>query len=309
LASGPNNRADERPAVRQRDSLTFYASHSQWTHPGRHAARLDKLPKDLPSLVRITQGLGIYDVVAAEFYGCRLGRARQNDIHLRTVAQRLDRVVALDRRPLSVGRSPNKRVAGRCHQFTLLLVAMLRSKGIPARARCGFGAYFNPPKFEDHWVCEYWNHDSDRWVLVDAQLDNVWRDRLHIAFDPLDVPRDQFVTAAVAWHRCRRGEVDPAGFGISFVDLYGLWFVAGSLIRDLAALNKVEMLPWDVWGAQPAPGAALDADQVALFDELAALTADSDAHLGPLRRRYAQDSRLRVPERVFNALRNRPEPV
>jgi hypothetical protein len=295
--------------VRPRDSLTFYASHSQWTDPGRHAVRFDELPKDLPSLVRITQGLGIYDVVAAEFYGCRLSQARQTDIHLRAVAQRLDRVVALDPRPLSVGRPPNKRVASRCHQFTLLLVAMLRSKAIPARARCGFGAYFNPPKFEDHWVCEYWTQDANRWVLVDAQLDDVWRDRLRIAFNPLDVPRDQFVTAAVAWQRCRRGEVDPARFGISFVDLYGLWFIAGSLIRDLAALNKVEMLPWDVWGAQAPPGASLDGGQAAWFDELAALTADPDAHLGPLRRRYAQDSRLRVPAKVFNALRNRPEPV
>jgi Transglutaminase-like superfamily len=291
------------------DPLSFYASHSRQTDPGRHAARLAALPTAVPSLVRIIQGLGIYDVVATEFYGCRLSAARQREIHLRGVAQRLDRIVALDRRPLSAGRSANKRVVGRCHQFTLLLVAMLRSKGVPARARCGFGAYFNPPKFEDHWVCEYWDHEAHRWLLVDAQLDDIWRDRLHISFDPLDVPRDQFLTAAVAWHRCRRREVDPAAFGVSFVDLYGLWFVAGSLIRDAAALNKVEMLPWDVWGAQPAPGSSLDTDQVAWFDELAASTAEPDAHFRALRRRYEQDSRIRVPEQVFNALLNRPEAV
>jgi hypothetical protein len=31
---------------------------------------------------------------------------------------------------------------GVCRHFTLLHVAMLRTQGIPARARCGFGAYF-----------------------------------------------------------------------------------------------------------------------------------------------------------------------
>jgi hypothetical protein len=54
--------------------------------------------------------------------------------------------------------------------------------------------------------------------LVETQLDDISRDRLHISFDPLDVPRDQFLTASVAWRRCRRREVDPAAFGVSFVD-------------------------------------------------------------------------------------------
>jgi hypothetical protein len=29
----------------------------------------------------------------------------------------------------------------------------------------------------------------------------------------------------------------------------GLWFVAGNLLRDAAALNNMGMLPWDAWGA------------------------------------------------------------
>jgi transglutaminase-like putative cysteine protease len=52
--------------------------------------------------------------------------------------------------------------AGRCNSYALMLVSMLRANGVPARSRCGFGAYFNPPKFEDHWVCEYWNADRRR---------------------------------------------------------------------------------------------------------------------------------------------------
>ena len=36
-----------------------------------------------------------------------------------------------------------------------------------------------------------------------------------------------------------------AKYGI--FDLRGLWFVAGNVMRDFAALNNMEMLPWDVW--------------------------------------------------------------
>ena len=57
-------------------------------------------------------------------------------------------------------------------------VAFLRAAGVPARARCGFGAYFRPGWFEDHWVVEYWNATAARWQLVDAQLDATWCEKI-----------------------------------------------------------------------------------------------------------------------------------
>jgi transglutaminase-like putative cysteine protease len=52
---------------------------------------------------------------------------------------------------ISTARPPQKRLVGVCHHPMLLLVAMLRAQGVPARARSGFGSYFNPGFFEDHW--------------------------------------------------------------------------------------------------------------------------------------------------------------
>jgi hypothetical protein len=55
-------------------------------------------------------------------------------------------------------------------------------------------------------------------------------------------PRD---TVADARREAARAEALLAeGFGISFADFKGLWFVATTLLRDVAALNKVEVLPW-----------------------------------------------------------------
>ena len=72
----------------------------------------------------------------------------------------------------------------------------------------------------------------------------------------LDVPRDRFLVAGDAWAQCRTGETEPAKFGIVFANLRGLWYVAGNLVRDIAALNKMEMLPWDVLGCQTQPRGA-----------------------------------------------------
>lgn len=289
--------------------LNFYKQQSAMTDAGQHADLFSGLPDDVGALVRVVQGLGIYDVVAPDFYGFRVSDGRQNEIHIRPVEKMLDRILALDDAPLSTARPLEKRLVCRCHHFALLLLSMLRAKGIPSRARGGFGAYFNPGYFEDHWVCEYWNAGEGRWVLVDAQLDEVWRKRLKIDFDITDIPRERFLVAGDAWAKCRAGEADPAKFGISFVNLRGLWFVAGSLMRDVAALNKIEMLPWDVWGAQPKPGEQLNVAQLEFFDRLAALSRDPDASFDELRQLSAEDERLRVPPTVFNALLNRMEAV
>jgi hypothetical protein len=286
----------------------YYAAPSPFTAPGRHAAALQALPRDTDPLVEIVQGLALHQYFAGA-YGHEIPASRLGEAHLRDVAAILDRIVALDPAPLSVARPVDRRVVGVCRHHVLLLVAMLRAKGIPARARVGFGLYFNPGCGEDHWVCEWWDEAAGRWKLADPQFDAVWRNALNIGHDILDVPRDRFLTAAEAWERCRTGAADPTTFGIFQGNLRGLWFVAGNLVRDLAALNKVEMLPWDSWGAMPGPNAAIGRAELAFFDNLAALTREPDVSFATLRRFYDGDARLRVPAMVFNAVRQQVEPV
>jgi len=146
---------------------------------------------------------------------------------------------------LAIERPLEKRLVGVCDHFARLLVAFLRSRGKPARARFGFGAYFNPPQFEEHIVVEYWDAAQNRWKLADPQFDDVWRKQLKINHDILDVPRTQFLTAADAWRRCRVKKADPTKFGIFVGEQRGYWYIAGELVRDMASLNKMEMLPWD----------------------------------------------------------------
>jgi hypothetical protein len=186
---------------------------------------------------------------------------------------------------------------GNCRDHSLLLVSMLRHQGIPARARCGFGAYFMPDHFEDHWVVEYWSQEQSRWVFVDAQLEDLQRQVLQIPFDPFDVPRDQFIVGGKAWQMCRSGELDADRFGI--FDMHGLGFVRGNLVRDAASLNKMELLPWDCWGVILAE--RLDEpDDLAMLDEIAALTAQDVPDFDAVRARYETDPRLHVGDTLLS---------
>lgn len=298
----------DRESSAPRNSQDYFRQPAEMSQFGRFLPLVAPLPADVATLAGIGQGLAIHEYMASA-YGVTIPEERKQESHIRPVEEMMERLLAVDDRPLVEARPPEKRLVGVCHHFMLFLVSMLRARGIPARGRCGFGAYFNPGYFEDHWVCEYWNEDEGRWRLADPQFDEVWRRELRIDHDVLDVPRDRFLIASDAWVQCREGQENPAKFGIFKGDLRGLWFIAGNLIRDAASLNKSEMLPWDLWGAMPHPGETLSDAQLAFFDELALLTRAPDESFEELTGRYCADERLRVPGAVFNSLLQRQEAV
>jgi hypothetical protein len=278
--------------------VTEWAEPGVMTSAGKYSGLLDGLPGDAAGIARVVQGLLIHEFWAGA-YGVTLAEQDRDRVNLRRVEQVLDAVVSRDDRPLGVPREPAQRIAANCRGFSVLAVALFRARGVPARARCGFGAYFKPGWFEDHWVVEYF--DGGRWKLLDAQIDGVQREHLAIGFDLRDVPRDQFVIAGDAWTRTRQGLADPDRFGLTAIGEAGAWWIAANLMRDAAALDNVELLPWDVWGAMPEPEDTVD---VALFDDLAAATAGPS--LVDVRRLLA-DERLRVPGEVFNVQHGRKE--
>jgi hypothetical protein len=178
---------------------------------------------------------------------------------------------------------------------------MLRHQGTPARARAGCARCFTSGFNVDHWVCEYWQPagpdapSAGRWVMVDAQLDEAHCDYYNIAFDPHDVPDEQFLVAGGAWRRCRSGEADPATFGVAPGSPVRGWrYLQSQLVRDVAALNRVELLCWDLWGLADAREAAAGAD-LALLDRVAELTLAGNEGFDELRALFEHDPRLRVP--------------
>jgi hypothetical protein len=274
---------------------TYFSQYGKITNPGRYADIYTGLPSDLPSLVQVVQGLMVH-VFWAERYGLSLPVERKAEVQLRSMERRLARTLELDPSSLITPRTNVNKIVGNCRDFSVTLASVLRSRDIPARARCGFGTYFLPDQYEDHWVCEYWNEVDRRWVLVDAQLDELQRNVLEISFNPLDVPRSQFIVGGAAWKMCRSGQADPDQFGI--FDMHGIDFVKADFIRDVAALNKVELLPWDCWGMIFMDYATLPPDDLSMLDRLADLTCAEVPNFALVRQLYESDPRLRVNESI-----------
>jgi hypothetical protein len=275
------------------DTYNYYAHPGPMTDPGPYARMLEGLPTGIADLCRLVQGTTIH-IFWAERYGLVLPKERQGEVQLRSSERRLQRVLELDPRPLTAARPLDRKIVGNCRDFTLLLVSILRHQGVPARARCGFGAYFLPDHYEDHWVAEYWNQALQHWVLVDAQLDAFQCAQLKIAFDPLDVPRDRFLVGGAAWAACREGRADSATFGIE--KMRGLWFVRGDLVRDFLALNKVDILPWDHgWGHLGEE----DPDAYPLMDRMARLCGSADESFDEIRALFAADPGFAPPPAIL----------
>ncbi|MGD9100703.1 MAG: transglutaminase-like domain-containing protein [Anaerolineae bacterium] len=348
--------------------LDFYAQHGLMSDPGTHVDLFSNLPDDVPALCKVVQGLMLHDSPFwAEQYGYSIPPERAMEPGIRDIAGKLQRLLEMDARPLTEPRPYEHKLVCTCRDFALLLTAMLRHKGIPARVRFGFPDYFEPGSYgdhvvaeywhadkgrwvlvdaqlddlqcrvigatfdpcdiprelfvyggqawqkcqsgeiapdrfgfgqftagwyEDHLICEFWSADAQKWVLVDAELDDVHQKALRFSFDPCDVPRDQFLPGGRAWKLCRRGEADPNDFGYGDT-IGGLPNIRGNLVRDVAFLNKVEILGWDYWGLIEGDDADLNEDDLALLDRVAALSTNGD--FDALRSLYVRDLRLRVP--------------
>lgn len=282
----------------------FFVSQSAFSAPNELAGHYADLPADPATLAGIVRNL-LFHRLEEEIFGYRIPeRWLHEDAETRYLDDILRIVLARDGRPLDRARELSGRFVGICRDFSLLYCSMLRHAGIPARVRNGFANYFGTDGFNfDHVVTEYWT-EGHGWRLADAQLaDPMVRAAYGIEFDPMDVPRDRMVLAGPAWRAIRAGTADPDTFGLPPEEggLVGDWFVAGNVRLDLAALNGVEPLLWDIWGAETEHRVV----DVELYDR-AAEVVSHPVRLAAARLLFADD-RLRMPGTVLTRPLYRPE--
>lgn len=262
-----------------------YTAQSRFSDPGRHAPLLDTLPNDQAGLHAALNGLLVHVWKVQHDDPARLERSG-HDVATRHVSRLLDHMLALDPRPLDVERPIERRAIVDCRHFALLLTTILRRRGVPARARCGFASYLEETHYEDHWVCEYWDDPRSQWVMEDPDLQR------H------DVSPDEFITGSRAWQRCRMGDAVCERFGYGpDPDDRGQWVARVNVVRDFAALSGFESVTGDVWGWAMADEASLSEADLATLDRAAAL-ASTDEDLAGRRTFYAATEGLGVPAEI-----------
>ncbi len=281
-----------------KDIHAFYSTQSSITDPGEYGYLFDDLPDDLEMLSAVVRGLQVHFASPDAGNFAALPIERKIELNLRRVDRMLQRMLELDDRPLTEQRPLEKRLLNCCRDVAVLVVSMLRHKGIPARVRFGFEAFVGD--YGDHVLPEYWDVAQDKWVLFEPHFFNPELDKPGAMFE---IPAQKFPLAATVWQRCRSGEADPNDFGYPSdpggPPLRGLWVVREYLVHDIAALNKYEMQISDKWGLANIPDEFLRTDDLVFLDQAAELTLAGNEQFAQLRALY-RDPRLRVPEIVHH---------
>jgi len=194
---------------------------------------------------------------------------------LRTLPPRLARILELDPRPLTQARPPEKKLVGNCRDFSCCWYPSCGIRACPRVPVAGL-AYISSRDITKTTGGRVLDAEQQRWILVDAQLDSLQCEAMKIPFNRWMCRVTSLSWAAKPGSCAAVARLNPDDFGI--FDIKGLGFVRGDFIRDVASLNKVELLPWDCWGIIEKPEMADPAD-LACLDALAGLTSGRRARL------------------------------
>lgn len=249
------------------------------------ATMLDSVADDPVGICSPLHGLVIQP---SDARGLSLPDDRFATNQIRSATALVRALLALDPKPLTVSRPPERRVIGTCRHFAVLSSALLRHRGFRARVRCGFATYFQPGQGVDHWITEYWDQDDGRWVRIDSEILGGT-----VLQHPERLAADEFLSGGEAWQAFRRGQIDASKFGVYGTENWGPAEIRGNAVKDLAALNKIEMLPWDELGRMTdAYDGKTGPDYDELLDTLASTCASDDS--AAIAALYSHDD-LQVP--------------
>ena len=274
--------------------LEYYLAPSPMTDLTKFSAEaLAGLPTAPADLMKVVRGCIVDPGTLTQIYGLQVPSGRDDERQIRAAVEMIDRIQQLDPSPIIESRPPERRFLGTCRNYATLTCAFFRHTDTPARVRAGFAGYFVPNTWMDHWIVEYWRALDECWVRVDPELDDEWLAKRAPNMTSELLAKSMFLSGGETWQKCRRGDLDPNRCNMGG-DNWGLGEVRGSVLYDLAALNKAEVLPWDCWGRMEA---AYNGETDAAYDDLLDVASEitSGKDFDAIRELYEREDDLRVP--------------
>lgn len=185
----------------------------------------------------------------------------------------------------------DKKSVGICRNYSMLLASVLRENNIPSRTRCGFATYFGCGYFEDHWITEYWDSKKNKWIMVDAQMDEYWRKTLNLdpkVFNLFDIKKGQFFSGGEIWQLYRQSFIDDNICGFSPQGDVGEHYIRGNMLRDFFALNKIEYR-YSEKSRLMKKDTVLSKKDLSILDKIAELSKSPDKNFNQLRKFYIKE--------------------
>jgi len=248
--------------------LDFYRQYSSFTDPGEYVYLYENLPDSLPELCSLIKSQFIHPYAELNKYREQIPEERWNEMfRYPSVKSILKDLVSYDSTGLTKERKPEDRLVLGCQQNAILLASILKYRGIPARVRCGHVTYLIPDFHTSHTICEVWNEDEKRWMLVDPSTDRI------------DFNSEQFDFSNELWLKLQKGEIDPKHYGIPG-RYSGYASIVGKVCPDLASILGAE---YPINQYAPILEYAMDsenqltAEQLELLNEICELMKSIDA--------------------------------
>ncbi len=208
--------------------LDFYKQYSEFTDPGEYEYLYENLPDSLPELCRLIRSQYINLGWELDMYRELIPKERWNEfLKYPTVKTALEGLLSHDSSGLVPDRKPEDRLVLICRDNALLLASILKYRGIPARVRFGHAPYLIPDFHTSHVICEVWNENDERWMLVDPSTGMI------------DFGRAEFDFSNELWLKMQKEEIDPNQYGIPG-RYTGMLSIVAKVYHDLASILGTE---------------------------------------------------------------------
>lgn len=285
--------------------LEHYKKTGTYTYAGAYGDYFRSLPDDVPTLGRLicsqvihraTLMEGNTNANAALLYGDMnrypWHRMRCEDDVLLTAPAMTAELFRMDERGFVKDRKVEDKIVVTCRYVSVLMSAILKAKGIPARCRAGFAPYFQEGVSMDHWINQYYSQEEGRWITFDA--DGFYEEG-GMPLSQYDMPSESFDWVAEAYLSVRRGETD--GKQYLYADGMGtcsLPALIRYLIYDFHALMNQELtytfLPSWLDGRLH----QLTEEELQELDTLAGWLSEPDRYFRELRMFWEQERKFRI---------------
>lgn len=281
--------------------LKHYLQVGTYSNPGCYIDFLKSLPDNVPELGnlichqvihRVTLKNGNTDANADMKYGDMNAfswhRLRCDDGTLLTAPAMIAELLRLDSRGFIPNRAVENKIVVTCRYVSVLMSAILKVKGIPARSRSGFAPYCFPGVSNDHWINQYWDTNENRWISFDA--DGFYND---LEFNQFDIPDENFNWAAETWLGIRSGKID--GNKIVYASGFrGLKAAIRAVFYDFHSLMNNEIS----YNFQPQYVSnkfeLLTETDFAEIDELAKLLTEPDKNFDKIQEVWRNEKKFRI---------------
>ena len=198
--------------------LEHYRQTGTFTYAGGYKDYFRSLPDEIPTLGRLICSQVIHRVTLREgnsnanqtlLYGDMNRypwyRMRCEDDIFLTATAMAGELFRLDERGFVWDRLVENKLVVTCRYVSVLVSAVLKAKGIPARSRAGFAPYFKEGVSMDHWINQYYSEAQKRWITIDA--DGFYEEG-GMPLSQYDIPEDNFDWAAKAYLSVRSKKTD-----------------------------------------------------------------------------------------------------